>query len=113
MKTIYKGKDDLYYTVTIKSDKGTLILPSELDAFEIEMFTSGNAKAVFEAEDLTQEGILHINASDLEHLPDGPLKARFHIGMTDDNYKDGVFDVMQVRLTGYFLKSLPTVNASI
>lgn len=53
MKTIYKGKDDLYYTVTIKSDKGTLILPSELDAFEIEMFTSGNAKAVFEAEDLT------------------------------------------------------------
>ena len=112
MKTIYKGKDDLYYTISIKSEKGSLIIPSDLDTCTIEFFTSGTEKAVYEAEDISPEGVLHVNASDLQDLPDGPLKARFHIGIEDDNYKDGVFDQMSTRLTGYFLKSLPTVNAS-
>ena len=112
MKTIYKGKDDLYYTISIKGEKGSLILPSDLDTCTIEFFTSGNNVARFEADDISPEGILHVNADDLAELPDGPLKARFHIGIEDANYKDGVFDTMSTRLTGYFLKSLPTVNAS-
>lgn len=112
MKTIYKGKDDLYYTISIKSEKGSIILPNDLDVCTIEFFTSGTEKAVFESEDISPEGVLHVNASDLQDLPDGPLKARFHIGLEDDNYNDGVFDQMSTRLTGYFLKSLPQSPAN-
>ena len=117
MKTIYKGKDDLYYTVSIKSEDGkSFILPSDLDTFIIEFYTTSSSRPVeYDADDLTAEGILHVNASDIQDLPDGPLKARFHIGIHDEAYKDGVFDQMSERLTGYFLKTLnrpETINAS-
>lgn len=111
MKTIYKGKDDLYYVINITNDNGTPILTSELGAFTIEFFTSQNGPTVeFTASDVTSEGILHINASDLQELPDGPLKARFYIGLSDEAYNDGVYNQVCERLTGYFLKTLPVTD---
>ena len=76
-KTIYKGKDDLYYVLNIKAESGSILSSSDLDALSIEFYTNGQEKAVFDLEDITEEGVLHVNATDLEVLPDGPMKARF------------------------------------
>lgn len=107
MKTIYKGKDDLYYVLNIKADNGAILSPSDLDALSIEFYTNGQEKAVFDLEDVTEEGVLHVNAADLAELPDGPLKARFEIKISDDAFADGTYDQTAERLTGYFLKTLP------
>ena len=106
MKTIYKGKDDLYYVVNITGETGTPLVPSDLDALTIEFFTDGSALISFDAEDLTEEGVLHVDASKLEDLTDGPLKARFHIALADSGFEDGKFDTVTERATGYFLKTL-------
>ena len=113
MKTIYKGKDDLYYVVNITaSDSSTSLSPSDIDAITIEFFTNGQAKAVFTEEDITEEGVLHVNAADLAELPDGPLKARFQIKIANDAFADGTYDQTAERLTGYFLKTLPVSAAN-
>lgn len=106
MKTIYKGKDDLYYVVNITGDAGTPLTPSDLDALTIEFFTDASTLISFDADDLTEEGVLHVDASKLEDLTDGPLKARFHIALTDSGFADGKFDTVTERATGYFLKTL-------
>ena len=78
MKTIYKGKDDLYYVLNITAtDSRDPLSVSDLDALSIEFFTTGQERVVFNEGDITEEGVLHVNATDLEVLPDGPMKARF------------------------------------
>ena len=108
MKNIYKGKDDLYYVLSVCSDENpdTPILVSELGALKIEFFTSGNETITFTKEDVTPEGILYINADSLLNLPDGPLRVRFYIGLEDSGFDDDQFDQTAERMTGYFLKTL-------
>ncbi len=107
MKTIFKERDDLYYLLNIHTDDGTVVSPSDLDAITIELFTSGQDKCVKTASDISEEGILHVNASDLAALPDGPLKFRIHLSLPDDGFDDSKYDQTAERLTGYFLKTLP------
>jgi hypothetical protein len=109
MKTIYKGKDDLYYVLSIKSEDGTVLTKSELDALVIEFFV-GNTKITKTLEDITSEGILHVNSSELETLDDGPLKARFFIKLPDSGFDDQSYDQTAERLTGFFIKTLPANN---
>lgn len=107
MKTIYKGKDDLYYLVNIKTDDGTILTPSDIDALTIEFFTPGTDEpVVFDKDDISAEGILHVDAERLENLRDGALKARFHISLSDENFADSTYDQVAERLTGYFLKTI-------
>ena len=108
MKNLYKGKDDLYYVITVKSqdDPDTPILPSELDALSIEFFTVGAEKLSYQKSDVTPEGILYVNASSLATLPDGPLRVRFEIALPDDGFSDDKYNQTSTRLTGYFLKSM-------
>lgn len=110
MKTIYKGKDDLYYVINLQTEDGTILTPSDIDALKIEFFTSGNAKKVFNKEDISTESVLFVNAADLADLPDGPLKARFHISISDPNFSDLKYDQTADRLTGYFIKTLPATE---
>ena len=112
MKTIYKGKDDLYYVLNIKAESGSILSSSDLDALSIEFYTNGQEKAVFDLEDITEEGVLHVNAADLAELPDGPLKARFEIKIADNAFADGTYDQTAERLTGYFLKNLPVSSSN-
>ena len=107
MKTIYKDRDDLYYVLNVCSEEGTPLSPSELDALEIEFYTSPAASLTKTLEDISQEGILHVNASELAVLDDGPLKMRFTVKLENDGYDDQTYDRTAERLTGYFLKSLP------
>lgn len=108
MKNIYKGKDDLFYVISVCSEEtpDTPILVSELGAFKIEFFTSGDALLTYNKEDVTPEGILYINADSLLTLPDGPLRVRFYIGLEDSGFNDDQFDQTAERMTGYFLKTL-------
>lgn len=106
MKTIFKGKDDLYYVLNIKSEDGTVLTPSDLDALEIEFYV-GKTKITKTLEDVTAEGVMHVNASELETLDDGPLKARFFIKLPDSGFEDQTYDQTAERLTGFFLKTLP------
>lgn len=109
MKTIYKGKDDMYYVLSIKSEDGTVLTPSELDALKIEFYV-GKTKITKTLEDVTAEGVMHVNASELETLDDGPLKARFFIKLPDSGFDDQTYDQTAERLTGFFLKTLPANN---
>ena len=107
MKNIYKGVDDLYYVINIQScDSSVPISPSDLDAFRIELYTSGDEKVEFDKDDITDEGILYIDASTLNSLPDGALRARFFIGLPDSGFSDEEYNQSAERLTGFFLKSL-------
>ncbi len=92
MKTIYKGRDDLYYVINVSTEQGTPLSPSELDALEIEFFTNTASSVTKSLEDITPEGVLHINASELEGLADGPLKARFTIKLEDTAFDDQTYD---------------------
>lgn len=109
MKTIYKGKDDLYYVLSISSEDGTILTPSDLDALLIEFYI-GDKKVEKTLQDVSEEGVLHINASELAVLPDGPLKARFFIKLPDSSFDDETYDQTAERLTGYFLKTLPNYS---
>ena len=113
MKTIYKGRDDLYYVVSVSTEEGKPLSPSELDAVEIEFFTNNSSSVTKTLEDITPEGVLHINASELETLADGPLRARFTIKLANDAFDDSTYDQTADRLTGYFLKSLPAGQAPL
>ena len=111
MKTIYKGKDDLYYVLSIKSEDGTVLTKSDLDALTIEFYVgNGNTKITKTLEDVTAEGVMHVNASELETLDDGPLKARFFIKLPDSGFDDQTYDQTAERLTGFFIKTLPANN---
>jgi hypothetical protein len=106
MKTIYKGQSDLYYRIKIKDASDELLLPSDLHAFVMQFYTTNPQNFVeFDKSDLYDENLLHISASALEDLEDGALKIKFLIGISDENYDDGSYDVAAERLTGYFLKS--------
>ena len=105
MKTIIKGKDDLYYLLNIKDADGNVLTPSDIDALSIDFFTADSSAASFTKEDISAEGVLHVDASVLSAMNDGPLKARFHISLADDGYADGMYDSVHERLTGYFLKT--------
>lgn len=107
MKNIYKDKDDLYYVLNIQSSDGTPLSPSDLDALTIEFYTNKSSEPIVKTlDDISEEGVLHINTSELSLLPDGPLKARFIIKLTDSGFDDGTYDQTAERLTGYFLKTL-------
>ncbi len=108
MKNLYKGKDDLYYVISIVSDENpdTPILVSELDALKIEFYTIGSEKIIYNKEDVTPEGILYVNAESLAELPDGPLRVRFFIALPDSGFSDEKYNQTSERLTGYFLKTL-------
>ena len=106
MKTIIKGKDDLYYHVNISDSAGEVLLPSDLHTFTMQFFTSNNGDYIeYDKSDLL-DSVLRVNASDLTDLADGPLRVRFLIGMDDSNYADNSFDITAERLTGYFLKTV-------
>lgn len=106
MKTIYKDRDDLYYVLNISGPDDTPLSPSELDAITIEFYTDKTASVEKTLSDITPEGVVHVNASELSALPDGPLKARFHVKIADSGFDDQTYDQTAERLTGYFLKSL-------
>lgn len=112
MKNIYKGKDDLYYVISVCSeeDPDTPILVSELGALKIEFFTSGDNVLEYNKQDVTPEGILYVDADRLLTLPDGALRVRFYIGISDSGFSDDEFDQTAERMTGYFLKTLRTNN---
>ena len=109
MKNLYKGKDDLYYVISVTSedDPDVPILVSELDALRIEFYTTGSETITYNKEDVTPEGILYVNADSLAELTDGPLRVRFFIALPDSGFQDEKYDQTSERLTGYFLKTLP------
>lgn len=110
MKTIYKGQDDLFYVLDIKDEDGTQYLPSDLDTLIIRMYTRNpNEYAEFTKDDI-KDDVLYINADALSALPDGALKMKFLIGISDPNFTDGIFDSTAERLTGYFIKT-PKINS--
>lgn len=105
MKTITKGKDDLYYLINIKDADGEILTVSDIDALTIDFYTAGSESVSFTKEDVSAEGVLCVDASTLAGLKDGPLKARFHISLPDDKFEDDSYDTVHERLTGYFLKT--------
>jgi len=107
MKTIYKGKNDLYYVFSISAEDspGVPLTPQELEKLSVDFYTSGDASVHFEKSDITPEGILYLNADSLATLPDGPLRMRVQIGLPDSGFDDDQFDQMAERMTGYFIKT--------
>lgn len=105
MKTIYKGKDDLYYVISIQSEDGTPCTVSDIDALTIDFYTPGSEAVSFTKEDVTEEGVLCVDASVLAGMKDGALKAKISLSLADDKFGDGTFDTVHERLTGYFLKT--------
>lgn len=110
MKTIYKGKDDLYYVFSISSteDQNTPLSPSDLTELSVDFFTTGTTTLHFDKSDISPEGVLFVNADSLSTLPDGPLKIRIEIGLPDEGFDDDEFNQTAERLTGYFIKTLRT-----
>ena len=108
MKTIFDD-EDLYYTINISSDNdngGQPIFPQDLPKFEMDFYTTdSNSPITFTAEDCVDD-VLYINSSQLKKLKTGSLKVRFRIGVEDENYEDGTYDVTIEKMTGWFLKNV-------
>lgn len=107
MKNIIKGQDDLYYKISMKDANGEELLPSDLHAFTMQFFTSVKDEQYveFTKDDLVDD-VLRIDGSKLSVLQDGALRVRFLLGLSDQNYEDGSYDVTCERLTGYWLKTV-------
>lgn len=106
MKNLIRGRDDLYYIFNIKSEQGTHLSPSDVDAFSIDFYTDGQHHINYSShDDVSPEGILHIDATDLERLNNGALKLRINFSFPQYGFTDGTYDRSIERMTGYFLKS--------
>ena len=98
----------MYYVINITDSNNNVILPSDslLGALKIQFFTAQNGNYIeYQKSDLV-DNVLRVNAVDLDRLADGPVRVRFLIGLNDDNYADGSYDISAERLTGYFLKTI-------
>lgn len=105
MKTIIKGKDDLYYVINITGEDGNPLTVSDIDAIKIDFYTPDSQAVTFTQDDISPEGVLHVDSSCLADMKDGALKAKIYISLTDEGFQDGTYDTVHERLTGYFLKS--------
>ena len=110
MKTIYKGKDDIWFNLSIKDKENKMLVPSDLDTLTIHFFTDGSSEIVKNKGDVVDETVVHIEQEELSTLEPGALKMLIEIGVEDDGWNDSVFNRSAERLTGYFLKERKEVQ---
>lgn len=108
MKNYFPETDDLHYTLCIKDVDNKELLVSDLNVFTIQAYTNDERNFIEFGKTDVKDAVLYISAGTLTSLSAGPLKFKFFIGLPNDNYPDGVYNISQIKNTGYYLKHQPT-----
>lgn len=104
MKNYFPDTEDLHYSLAIKDSENNEILVSDLSAFSIQAYTTNEENFIELTSEMVKESVLYIPSGTLSSLSKGPLKFKFFIGIANDNYPDGVYNITSIKNTGYFLK---------
>jgi hypothetical protein len=107
MKNFFTETEDLHYSICIKDVDNQELLVNDLSEFTIQAYTRDESVFVVLTKDMVKDSVLYIPQNTLNSLSTGPLKFKFFIGLANENYPDGVYNITKIANTGYFLKHNP------
>lgn len=115
MKNIIRGKDDLLYRLQIDGPGKTEYLLSDFDNIRVDVFTlDENSYCTLDSSYIdTQNNLLRVPASaltDATKFPDGVVRLRLFLGITDSVFPDSVNDQSATVETCYFLTTINDIN---
>ena len=110
MKNIIRGKDDLVYRIEVDGPNETEYLLSDFDSVEVEIYTT-NADSFVTLDSQyidTANNFLRVPSDclDSSKLPDGKIRLRLYLGLSDTVFPDNVNNQSAEIETCYFLTSL-------